>query len=1238
MRENKKNKWKIFVSLLVASAFIMSSASALAGSEKLSVEKVDAGNEQINDIKPEIIKPSEGPISQGDPWIPQVDIVDIKSLCKDGKIPEGIYPMDLVVLSSVPDPVPCKFFVDIYEKIEPDPIMLYCTDFEDNCDIYNNWRTVDVDAAGNGCIDTWTWSDARYHSEGHSFKNTMFDMYKGNQLDYLECTISFDVSWQEEVCVEFWAWVEGDYLYTDGFIDYWDYLFFEIGDDTGLWYLWDLEWDTGGAWQFFEYCIPVSTLAALGLNIHDIMFRFGFESDPEFQYEGVYVDDFCVYSIETYQRKVWQGHSQSEVMVPPCESQWVLPLPWTATEGHYEICAWIICFDPDVFVSTPQDDPYCVQQRVGNQKDAAVIEKILDVDGVIIPCGGVAPAFHDLHIQALVKNLGTVDLKDVIVRASVRRKQWENLFEDDIESGGMQWQHGCFTGGCPDIWHISDFKSFEGDKAWFWADEDMNHYQNDKSNFLATGGTFDLNGALHAYFRFWATWAFAPDADDLWMVEIVDSANTGYHLGGYPSATHPVDPLEYAGCAPSGNWKYLEYVDGDPWCHIEVDMLDLIDAWYIAAPLYGIPFFGWPGPCDYSAGIGFRAESDSSGYVSDCVDYWSGLFVDLCTIDAKFKGELVWEDTVIIPELKYGRPPENVGEEVWVQFEWEQMDFCNYEIDVETMVPDDDHPENDKMENQIEVVTHLETANEKEIESIDYTGVGDSHWVLSSSDYDMYMWCGDPADTTYGLNYNDVLMVAPFGNPAINAMGCAPDTLVMEWDEYMVLATWGTDFDYYVVEVCDDVSTLSPNWQVIFGPQSHYFAGWQHRVANIPSAMFAGGYTSDMGFRFRFVSGDDEVERGLHLDNVKISCGGLTLFFDDFGDCDTPESQIWMNWLAVSVSYGNFWHHCPFETANNGVDTWCLHDEDLLPVFMYPPNINNALIWATEVLNAYVALLTFTHQYSFAPGDVGYLEISANGGLKWTILDMFTGANGAYIGESYDITPWCGQRILIRFRLQALPTGGGHPGWCIYNMAIAGKKDHSTPDSMAALSGTLKESGWYSSSVAITITATDSGSGVKEIHYIVDGTHNVEPGDTVSFTVSANGDHTVEYWSVDNIGNEETPHHFLEFKIDKGSPPTVSITEPTPGIYLFGKKILSSDKIVIFGGFTIEAQASDTDSGVYGVEFFLDGESLGSQTTSPYSIYCGVKHFGDGTIKVVAEDFAQNTAEDELSIKYYKIF
>jgi hypothetical protein len=271
---------------------------------------------------------------------------------------------------------------------------------------------------------------------------------------------------------------------------------------------------------------------------------------------------------------------------------------------------------------------------------------------------------------------------------------------------------------------------------------------------------------------------------------------------------------------------------------------------------------------------------------------------------------------------------------------------------------------------------------------------------------------------------------------------------------------------------------------------------------------------------------------------------------------------------------------------------------------------------------------------------IGTIEISIDGGVNWHVIDQFIGTTfGEDVEETYDITPWAGNDILIRFRVQGSTDSVDDRYWCINDAYIAGKSDDTAPASSATMSGTMKESGWYTTSVKVTINAEDLGIGMGEIHYILDGSETVVSGDKAEFTVSGNGPHNIEYWAVDAMGNEETPHNTIpEFRIDMGSPPTVQITAPEPGLYLFGNKLLSASKVIIIGAFTVEATASDAESGIYRVQFFLDGDLVSEDTELPFSAYIAERHMGAGTIKVVAEDFAQNTAEDTLDITYYKFF
>jgi len=79
---------------------------------------------------------------------------------------------------------------------------------------------------------------------------------------------------------------------------------------------------------------------------------------------------------------------------------------------------------------------------------------------------------------------------------------------------------------------------------------------------------------------------------------------------------------------------------------------------------------------------------------------------------------------------------------------------------------------------------------------------------------------------------------------------------------------------------------------------------------------------------------------------------------------------------------------------------------------------------------------------------------------------------------------------------------------------------------------------WRNSDFTITLTAIDDESRVAETYYRING----GPVKTVSvdghpYITSEGANNTLEYWSIDNAGNEELPHKILTgIKLDKTSP------------------------------------------------------------------------------------------------------
>jgi hypothetical protein len=125
--------------------------------------------------------------------------------------------------------------------------------------------------------------------------------------------------------------------------------------------------------------------------------------------------------------------------------------------------------------------------------------------------------------------------------------------------------------------------------------------------------------------------------------------------------------------------------------------------------------------------------------------------------------------------------------------------------------------------------------------------------------------------------------------------------------------------------------------------------------------------------------------------------------------------------------------------------------------------------------------------------------------------------------------------------------------------------------------------GWNSTSVIVTLGATDnaSGSGIREVHYSLDGAatgSQVVPGASAAVTVSVEGTTTVSYFAIDNAGNAEAAKT-LTLRIDK-TPPSLA------GLPASGCTLWPPDHRLVQVG---SVSAADAQSGVAG--FTLDASS-----------------------------------------------
>jgi hypothetical protein len=173
--------------------------------------------------------------------------------------------------------------------------------------------------------------------------------------------------------------------------------------------------------------------------------------------------------------------------------------------------------------------------------------------------------------------------------------------------------------------------------------------------------------------------------------------------------------------------------------------------------------------------------------------------------------------------------------------------------------------------------------------------------------------------------------------------------------------------------------------------------------------------------------------------------------------------------------------------------------------------------------------------------------------------------------------------------------------------------DPTAPVTTIRCNAATCSTGWYRAAVSLTLSVTDAGgSGVATTRYTTDGTTPSQSSTPYTGAFSVAATTTVMFRSWDVAGNAEAVKTQV-VRID-ATAPTVSITSPTAGAS-------------VTGTIQIGAQASDAPSGVASVTFYVDGQSVGVDSSAPYQTGWNSKKVSKGShvLTAVATDLAGNT-------------
>ncbi len=173
--------------------------------------------------------------------------------------------------------------------------------------------------------------------------------------------------------------------------------------------------------------------------------------------------------------------------------------------------------------------------------------------------------------------------------------------------------------------------------------------------------------------------------------------------------------------------------------------------------------------------------------------------------------------------------------------------------------------------------------------------------------------------------------------------------------------------------------------------------------------------------------------------------------------------------------------------------------------------------------------------------------------------------------------------------------------------------DVTPPHTTDQPTGTAGTNGWFRGAVSVTLSASDATSGVAATFYTIDGgLQHTYTGS--AFTVSGDGTHHINFWSVDNAGNTESAQTDA-IKIDTTPPITMDTLSGT----------LGNAGWYTSASVSVSLTPSDATSGVAATYYTIDSGTRQTYTGSAFSVT------GEGThhINFWSVDIAGNTDATE---------
>ncbi|MDQ0792729.1 OmpL47-type beta-barrel domain-containing protein [Streptomyces sp. B1I3] len=375
-------------------------------------------------------------------------------------------------------------------------------------------------------------------------------------------------------------------------------------------------------------------------------------------------------------------------------------------------------------------------------------------------------------------------------------------------------------------------------------------------------------------------------------------------------------------------------------------------------------------------------------------------------------------------------------------------------------------------------------------------------------------------------------------------------------------------------------------------PIDHYLSAPKTAVAGAATIVFensaATGNTTGMPHTLTFSVSDVEFN-----DDVQVNILA-----------NPSDSEGGRHSVEVTLTPGRYFYHCTIPghgsmqgiltvTEGGGEDTTA-------------PETSATVDGDKDADGAYIGQATVTVAATDAGSGVGTVEYAV-------------GTDGAW--QPYTTPVVVDQVGTHTVRYRATDRSGNVAAEKAVDFTVAAPPtdDETAPETSATVSGEKDDAGAYLGMATVTVTASDTGSGVNTIEYAI-GADGAWQAYTAPVMVHEVGTHTVRYRATDRSGNVAA-EKAVDFTVT--APPSQDRTPPVTAAAVTGDK--NSDGAFITSA-TVAVTATDADSGVDKVEYSLDG--------GPYLAYSSpviVDRVGRHTFAHRATDKAGNTSEAKQS-------